>query len=153
MPLMPLVLPAKVPNLLVNGASGIAVGMATNIPPHNLREVVDGCVAVLDNPDLEEDELFGYVHGPDFPTSGIILGKLGIEQAYRTGRGRIIVRARTESETLKNGREAIIVTELPYQVNKASLIERRAFSSPSRERSSRKSSRVSTLGSTSGMRR
>ncbi len=121
---MPLVLPAKVPNLLVNGASGIAVGMATNIPPHNLREIVDGCVAVLDNPAIEDMELFGHVHGPDFPTSGIILGRLGIEEAYRTGKGRIIVRARTELETLKNGREAIIVTELPYQVNKASLIER-----------------------------
>ncbi|MEJ2719781.1 MAG: DNA gyrase subunit A [bacterium] len=122
--MMPLVLPAKVPNLLVNGASGIAVGMATNIPPHNLREVVDGCVAVLDNPEIAESELFGLVHGPDFPTSGLILGRLGIEEAYRTGKGRIIVRARTELETLKNGREAIIVTELPYQVNKASLIER-----------------------------
>jgi DNA gyrase subunit A len=122
--MMPLVLPAKVPNLLVNGASGIAVGMATNVPPHNLREIVDGCVAVLDNPDLPDDELFEHVHGPDFPTSGIILGRLGIEQAYKTGKGRIIVRARTSLETLKNDREAIIVTELPYQVNKAGLIER-----------------------------
>jgi DNA gyrase subunit A len=122
--MMPLVLPAKVPNLLVNGASGIAVGMATNLPPHNLREIVDGCVAVLENPDLSDDELFAHVHGPDFPTSGIILGRLGIEEAYKTGRGRIIVRARTSLETLKNDREAIIITELPYQVNKAALIER-----------------------------
>ncbi|UCG53226.1 MAG: DNA gyrase subunit A [Candidatus Latescibacterota bacterium] len=122
--MMPLVLPSKVPNLLVNGASGIAVGMATNVPPHNLREVVDGCVAVLDNPEIPDEDLFQHVIGPDFPTSGIILGKIGIEEAYRTGKGRIIVRARTKLETLKNEREAIIVSELPYQVNKAALIER-----------------------------
>ncbi|UCH85707.1 MAG: DNA gyrase subunit A [Candidatus Latescibacterota bacterium] len=122
--MMPLVLPGKAPNLLVNGASGIAVGMATNVPPHNLREVVDGCVAVLDDPEITNEDLFEYVLGPDFPTAGIILGRLGIEEAYRTGKGRIIVRARTELETLKNGREAIIVTELPYQVNKATLLER-----------------------------
>ncbi len=122
--MMPLVLPARAPNLLVNGSSGIAVGMATNVPPHNLREIVDGCVAVLENPDLPDEVLFSHVHGPDFPTAGIILGRLGIEQAYKTGKGRIIVRARTGLETLKNGREAIIITELPYQVNKAGLIER-----------------------------
>ncbi len=122
--MMPLVLPSKAPNLLVNGSSGIAVGMATNVPPHNLREIVDGCVAVVDNPDLPESELFRYVHGPDFPTRGIVLGRLGIEEAYRTGKGRIIIRARTALETLKNDREAIIVTEIPYQVNKAALIER-----------------------------
>jgi DNA gyrase subunit A len=122
--MMPLVMPSKAPNLLVNGASGIAVGMATNVPPHNLREIVDGCVAVVDNPDLPDSELFQHVHGPDFPTRGIVLGRLGIDEAYRTGRGRIIVRARTFPETLKNEREAIIVSELPYQVNKAALIER-----------------------------
>jgi DNA gyrase subunit A len=122
--MMPLVLPSKVPNLLVNGASGIAVGMATNIPPHNLREIVDGCVALVDNPDIPDTELYRYVHGPDFPTQGVVLGRLGIEEAYRTGKGRIIVRARTSLETLKGDREAIIVTELPYQVNKAALIER-----------------------------
>jgi DNA gyrase subunit A len=122
--MMPLVLPSKVPNLLVNGASGIAVGMATNVPPHNLSEIVDGCIAVVDNPDLEVSELYRYVHGPDFPTRGLVLGRLGIEEAYRTGKGRIIIRARTALEELKNDREAIIVTELPYQVNKAALIER-----------------------------
>ncbi|MEE9269437.1 MAG: DNA gyrase subunit A [Candidatus Krumholzibacteria bacterium] len=122
--MMPLVLPARVPNLLVNGASGIAVGMATNIPPHNLGEVVDGCIAILEDPDFSDEQLFGLVKGPDFPTQGIVLGRLGIEQAYRTGRGRVIVRARTGVETLKNGREVIIVSELPYQVNKAALLER-----------------------------
>jgi DNA gyrase subunit A len=122
--MMPLVLPSKAPNLLVNGASGIAVGMATNIPPHNLREIVDGCVAVVDDPDVPDSDLFRYVHGPDFPTRGLVLGRLGIEEAYRTGKGRIIIRARTGLETLKNDREAIIVSELPYQVNKAALIER-----------------------------
>ena len=122
--MMPLVLPSKAPNLLVNGASGIAVGMATNVPPHNLREIVDGCVAVVDDPDLPDSELFRYVHGPDFPTRGVVLGRLGIEEAYRTGKGRIIIRARTSLETLKNEREAIIVSEIPYQVNKAALIER-----------------------------
>jgi len=122
--MMPLVLPAKVPNLLVNGASGIAVGMATNVPPHNVREVADGCIAVLENPEVEEEELFGLVTGPDFPTSGIILGRKGIEDAYRTGKGRLIVRARTKVEETKGDREAIVVTELPYQVNKAALIER-----------------------------
>jgi DNA gyrase subunit A len=122
--MMPLVLPSKAPNLLVNGASGIAVGMATNIPPHNLSEIVDGCVAVVDNPDVPDSELFRHVHGPDFPTRGLVLGRLGIEEAYRTGKGRIIIRARTALETLKNEREAIIVSELPYQVNKAALIER-----------------------------
>ena len=121
---MPLVLPAKVPNLLVNGASGIAVGMATNVPPHNIAEVSDGLVAMVDNPEITIDELIGFVRGPDFPTQGIILGRVGIEQAYKTGKGRVIVRARTSTEEMKGDREAIIVTELPYQVNKASLIER-----------------------------
>ncbi len=122
--MMPLVLPAKIPNLLINGAAGIAVGMATNIPPHNLCEIIDGCVAVLDDPEIPDVNLLEHVHGPDFPTSGLILGRLGIEEAYRTGRGRVIVRAKASTETLKNDREAIIVSELPYQVNKASLIER-----------------------------
>jgi DNA gyrase subunit A len=122
--MMPLVMPAKVPNLLVNGAAGIAVGMATNIPPHNVGEVCDGAVALLRNPDLSDEELFGLVQGPDFPTAGMVLGKLGIEEAYKTGRGRVIVRARTHVEEFKGGREAIVITEIPYQVNKASLIER-----------------------------
>jgi DNA gyrase subunit A len=122
--MMPIVLPSKVPNLLVNGASGIAVGMATNVPPHNLREIVDGCVALVDDPETPDAELTRYIHGPDFPTRGIVLGRLGIQEAYRTGKGRIIIRARTSLEELKNEREAIIVTELPYQVNKAALIER-----------------------------
>jgi len=121
---MPLVLPSKVPNLLINGAAGIAVGMATNVPPHNIGEVCDGAMALLDNPDLTDEELFEFIQGPDFPTAGIVLGRLGIEEAYRTGRGRVIVRARTNIEEMKNGREAIIITELPYQVNKAVLIER-----------------------------
>jgi DNA gyrase subunit A len=121
----PSVLPARVPNLLVNGAAGIAVGMATNIPPHNLGEVIDAVSALIDNPELSVDELMQYLPGPDFPTGGIINGAAGIVQAYRTGRGRILIRARTEIETdPETGREAIIVTELPYQVNKARLIEK-----------------------------
>lgn len=122
--MMPLVLPAKVPNLLVNGATGIAVGMATNVPPHNISEVVDGCVAVLENPDLPDDDLFKLILGPDFPTHGIILGRQGIIDAYRTGRGRVVIRSRSVVEEMKNDREAIVVTELPYQVNKATLAER-----------------------------
>ena len=121
---MPLVMPSRVPNLLVNGAAGIAVGMATNIPPHNIREICDASIAVLNNPDVTDDELLGIVKGPDFPTAGIVLGKLGISEAYRTGRGRVIVRARTHVEEMKGDREAIIIDELPYQVNKAMLIER-----------------------------
>lgn len=121
----PEVLPARIPNLLVNGSSGIAVGMATNIPPHNLSEMIDACVAMVANPEISVDELMEIVPGPDFPTAGIINGRAGIVQAYRTGRGRVIIRARTEVETDKNtGREALIITELPYQVNKARLIER-----------------------------
>ncbi|HEX7030738.1 MAG TPA: DNA gyrase subunit A, partial [Gammaproteobacteria bacterium] len=121
----PSVLPTKLPNLLINGSSGIAVGMATNIPPHNLREVVDGCIALIDQPELGIAELMQIIPGPDFPTAGIINGARGIQEAYATGRGRIYMRARTEIETdEKNGRETIIVTELPYQVNKARLIER-----------------------------
>ncbi|HEX6929776.1 MAG TPA: DNA gyrase subunit A [Gammaproteobacteria bacterium] len=121
----PAVMPAKIPNLLVNGSSGIAVGMATNIPPHNLREVINGCVALIDDANLSIADLMQFIPGPDFPTAGIINGARGIQEAYATGRGRIYMRARTEIETdEKNGRETIIVTELPYQVNKARLIER-----------------------------
>ena len=118
----PRVLPSRFPNLLVNGSSGIAVGMATNIPPHNLREVIDACVCVLDNPEAELSDLMQYVKGPDFPTKGIIMGRSGIRQAYATGRGKVIVRARTEFEEFK-GRNRIIVSELPYQVNKRQLIK------------------------------
>jgi DNA gyrase subunit A len=121
----PSVLPTRVPNLLVNGSSGIAVGMATNIPPHNLREVIDACVALIDNPAITIPELMELIPGPDFPTAGIINGAREIYSAYTTGRGRIVVRARTQIEEIDdNGREAIIVTELPYQVNKARLLER-----------------------------
>ncbi len=122
---IPNVMPTRVPNLLVNGSSGIAVGMATNIPPHNLNEVIGGCIALLDNPDIEIDELMEFIQGPDFPTAGIINGKAGIVQAYRTGRGRIYVRAKAEViEDEKTGRQTIIVHEIPYQLNKAKLIER-----------------------------
>jgi DNA gyrase subunit A len=122
----PIVLPARFPNLLVNGGSGIAVGMATNIPTHNLGEVIDACLALIDNPELTIEELMEHVPGPDFPTGGIILGRTGIHAAYRLGRGSIIVRGRTEIEELGRDREAIIVTEVPYQVNKARMIERMA---------------------------
>jgi len=121
--LEPTVLPARIPNLLVNGSTGIAVGMATNVPPHNIREIIDACVAVIDNPDLGFDELLRIVPGPDFPTYGIINGASGIIEAYKTGRGRIYVRAKADIETEDNGRETIIITELPYQVNKKRLIE------------------------------
>jgi DNA gyrase subunit A len=122
--MIPEVLPTKVPNLLVNGSSGIAVGMATNIPPHNLTEVVNGCIALVDNPELTVDELMTYIPGPDFPTAAIISGRKGIEDAYRTGRGKVYMRARAEIETEANGKETIIVHEIPYQVNKARLIEK-----------------------------
>ena len=118
----PLVLPSRFPNLLVNGSSGIAVGMATNIPPHNLTEVINACVCVLDNPEATMNELLQHVTGPDFPTRGIIMGRSGIRQAYATGRGKVIVRARTEFEEFGKDRTRIIVTELPYQVNKRQLI-------------------------------
>ena len=121
---MPIVLPAKVPNLLVNGAAGIAVGMATNVPPHNMREICDACVAVLADPEIADESLLHIVKGPDFPTAGIVLGRVGIREAYTTGRGRVVVRARTHVEEMKGDREAIIIDELPYQVNKALLIER-----------------------------
>ncbi|HKC08568.1 MAG TPA: DNA gyrase subunit A, partial [Methylomirabilota bacterium] len=120
----PVVLPTKVPNLLVNGSSGIAVGMATNIPPHNLSEVVDGLIKVIDNPEVTIDELMTVIPGPDFPTHGYIYGRGGIREAYTTGRGIITLRAKAHVEKMRGGREAIIVTELPYQVNKASLMEK-----------------------------
>ena len=122
---IPDVLPTQAPNLLVNGSSGIAVGMATNIPPHNLNEVISGAIALLDDPQLEVDRLMEYIQGPDFPTAGIINGKAGIVQAYRTGRGRIYVRAKAEIiENEKSGKQSIIVTEIPYQLNKSKLIEK-----------------------------
>ena len=121
---IPVVLPTRVPNLLVNGSSGIAVGMATNIPPHNLNEVIDACIALIENPDLELAELMRYIPGPDFPTAGIINGRAGIVQAYKTGRGRIFLRAKVEIEAEDSGKSSIIVHELPYQVNKARLLER-----------------------------
>jgi len=120
----PTVLPARFPNLLVNGAGGIAVGMATNIPPHNLGEVVDACVAMIDNPEISLDDLIEIVPGPDFPTGGIILGRAGIRSAYETGRGSVVMRGKVSFETLRKEREAIVVTEIPYQVNKASMVER-----------------------------
>ncbi|MCH2192223.1 MAG: DNA gyrase subunit A, partial [Gammaproteobacteria bacterium] len=123
--LQPSVMPTKIPALLVNGSSGIAVGMATNIPPHNLTEVINGCVAMIDNEDITVDELMEHIPGPDFPTAGFINGAKGIKDAYRTGRGKIYMRARTHIETNEsNGRQAIIVTELPYMVNKARLLEK-----------------------------
>ena len=121
----PVVLPARTPNLLVNGSSGIAVGMATNIPPHNISEIIDACIALVGDPNLSIDDLMQIVPGPDFPTAAIINGRAGIIEAYRTGRGRISIRARTEIETdAQTGRQAIIINELPYQVNKARLVER-----------------------------
>ncbi|MGN6583457.1 MAG: DNA gyrase subunit A [Rhizobiaceae bacterium] len=122
----PRVLPARFPNLLVNGSGGIAVGMATNIPPHNLTEVVDGCIALIDNPAIELPELMEIIPGPDFPTGGIILGRSGIYSAYSTGRGSIVMRGKVHIEPIRGDREAIIVTEVPYQVNKASMIEKMA---------------------------
>lgn len=118
----PVVLPSRFPNLLVNGVSGISSGFATEIPPHNLREVIDACIALLDRPDLSLDELMQIVKGPDFPTGGIIMAGDGNREAYRTGRGRIYIRARTEIETLRSGKQQIVITEIPYQVNKARLV-------------------------------
>ena len=120
----PAVLPARFPNLLVNGSGGIAVGMATNIPPHNLGEVTDALCAMIDNPEISVDDLMQYIPGPDFPTGGIIMGRMGVAEAYRTGRGRIVVRAKSEIEQMSANRSRIIVTEIPYQVNKARLVER-----------------------------
>jgi DNA gyrase subunit A len=121
---IPAVLPTKIPNLLVNGSSGIAVGMATNIPPHNLGEVIDGCLAYIDNEAITIDELLDYIPGPDFPTAALISGRKGIIEAYKTGRGKVYMRSKANIETDKNGRETIIVTEIPYQVNKARVIEK-----------------------------
>lgn len=120
----PVVLPARFPNLLVNGAGGIAVGMATNIPPHNLGEVIDACLALIDNPALTIDELNNIIPGPDFPTGGIILGRQGIRSAYHLGRGSIVMRGKVAFETIRKDREAIVITEIPYQVNKATMVER-----------------------------
>jgi DNA gyrase subunit A len=122
--LEPTVLPTRIPNLLINGSAGIAVGMATNVPPHNLTEVLSACIALIDDPNLSFEDLLRLVPGPDFPTAGIINGAAGIVEAYKTGRGRILVRAKAEIENEDNGRETVIVTELPYQVNKARLIEK-----------------------------
>ncbi|MBM3334531.1 DNA gyrase subunit A, partial [Candidatus Sumerlaeota bacterium] len=119
----PEVLPSAIPNLLVNGSSGIAVGMATNIPPHNLREVIDACVMLLDDPDADLEAIMSVLPGPDFPTAGFIYGREGILQAYRAGRGRVVLRARIASVQLKGGREALIVSEIPYQVNKTNLLQ------------------------------
>ncbi|XAG06959.1 DNA topoisomerase 4 subunit A [Vibrio metschnikovii] len=121
---IPAVMPTKIPNLLVNGASGIAVGMATNIPPHNLTEVINGCLAYISNEDITIDELMEYIPGPDFPTAALISGRKGIVDAYKTGRGKVYMRSKAEIETEKNGKETIIVSEIPYQVNKARLIEK-----------------------------
>lgn len=121
---IPVVLPTKIPALLVNGSSGIAVGMATNIPPHNLTEVINGCLALIDDETLTIDQLMEYIPGPDFPTAGIINGRAGIIEGYRTGRGRVYIRAKTHIEPIENNREQIVITELPYQVNKARLIEK-----------------------------
>lgn len=120
----PVVLPSRFPNLLVNGSSGIAVGMATEIPPHNLGEVIDGCVAMIDDPEISVDELMKYIKGPDFPTAANILGRQGIREAYTTGRGRILVRAEASIEELSNGRQQIVITELPYKVNNAMLVKK-----------------------------
>jgi DNA gyrase subunit A len=126
----PLILPARIPNLLINGSSGIAVGMATNMPPHNLNEVLDGCLLLLERPDVTVDELIEKIPAPDFPTAGIIYGLTGVREGYRTGRGRVVMRARTHFEDIERagatGRQSIIVDELPYQVNKRTLLERMA---------------------------
>lgn len=118
----PVVLPARFPNLLVNGVSGISAGFATEIPPHNLREVIDACIAVMENPEITLEELMSFVKGPDFPTGGIIMGEEGIREAYRTGRGRIYIRSKTEIEKLRGGKQQIVITEIPYQVNKTRLV-------------------------------
>ncbi|MCK5085981.1 MAG: DNA gyrase subunit A, partial [Melioribacteraceae bacterium] len=120
----PTVMPSYLPNLLINGSSGIAVGMATNIPPHNIVEVIDGLVALIDNPKLTPEDLIKFVKAPDFPTGGIIYGYEGVREAYTTGRGKVVIRARANIEMHKNDRETIIVSELPYQVNKSNLIEK-----------------------------
>src|SRR5258708_11468123 len=120
----PSVLPAKFPNLVVNGAGGVDVGMATNIPPHNLGEVIDACIALIENPALGIDDLINIIPGPDFPTGGIILGRQGIRAAYHLGRGSIVMRGKVSIETIRKDREAIVISEIPYQVNKATMVER-----------------------------
>src|SRR5271167_1240867 len=120
----PLLLPTRIPNLLVNGSNGIAVGMATNIPPHNLTEIIDACITLVNNPHATLDDLLKFVQGPDFPTGGFISGRSGIAEAYRTGRGRFLMRAKAAVEHLTKDKEAIVITEIPYQVNKSKLIER-----------------------------
>ena len=120
----PSVLPARFPNLLVNGSNGIAVGMATNIPPHNLTEVINGVICMIDNPECTVEDLMQHIKGPDFPTGGLIMGRSGIREAYQTGHGRITVRARTNTEEIGGGRSRIIVTEIPYQVNKSVLVKK-----------------------------
>jgi DNA gyrase subunit A len=122
----PKVLPSRLPNLLLNGASGIAVGMATNMPPHNLREVINGTIAYIDNKDITLDELMAHIKAPDFPTGGIIYGYAGVKEAFKTGKGRIVIRAKTEIETISSGKEQIVVTEIPYMVNKSAMIEKTA---------------------------
>ena len=121
--MQPVVLPSRIPNILVNGSDGIAVGMATNIPPHNLGECIDGCIALLDNPEISDEELFEYIPAPDYPTGGVLMGRAGIRQAYKTGKGGYVLRAKTDIEEIENGRERIVVTEIPYQVNKEELIK------------------------------
>ena len=119
----PTVLPTRIPNLLINGSSGIAVGMATNIPPHNLTEVINGTIQIIENPNITDEELMNYVKGPDFPTGAMIMGREGIKEAYTTGRGKIIVRGESEIEPMSNGKQRIVIRSLPYQVNKAKMIE------------------------------
>ncbi|MDY6367486.1 MAG: DNA gyrase subunit A [Clostridia bacterium] len=121
--MQPVVLPSRIPNILVNGSDGIAVGMATNIPPHNLGECIDGCIALIDNPEITVEELMEYIPAPDYPTGGVLMGRAGIKQAYKTGKGGFVLRAKTEIEEFNNGRERIVVTEIPYQVNKEELVK------------------------------
>ena len=122
--MQPVVLPSRIPNILVNGSDGIAVGMATNIPPHNLAECLDGCIALMDNPDITVEELMEFIPAPDYPTGGVLMGRAGIKQAYRTGKGGFVLRAKCEIEEFNNGtRERIVATEIPYQVNKANLVK------------------------------
>ena len=120
----PAVLPSRVPNILINGSEGIAVGMATKIPPHNLTEVINGLIALVDNPDITVHELMGHITGPDFPTAGFICGRAGIREAYETGRGVVVIRSRTHVEQRANQGESIVITEIPYQQNKAALVEK-----------------------------
>ncbi len=121
--MQPVVLPSRIPNILVNGSDGIAVGMATNIPPHNLGECIDGCIALLDNPEITPEELMNFIPAPDYPTGGVLMGRSGIKQAYLTGRGGFVLRAKTDIEEMPNGREKIVITEIPYQVNKEELVK------------------------------